>query len=119
MLSNFINPMQLSILRDTDNEEKDFFIAVTNNLTNIIDKMPVTYEQDGLGNKAVAHLHYFTGNCDAYITEKDICSEQLQAFGYINIGNGYEAGYISLVELLANGFELDFHFTPKQIQNLI
>ena len=82
----------------------------------IIDTMPKTYEQDGLGDQAIASLHYFLGGCDWYITEKDAEAPdslgQHQAFGWADLGGGGELGYISLVELLANGAELDFHFRP-------
>lgn len=32
--------------------------------------MPKTYETDGQGGAAIAHLHYFSGGGDWYITEK-------------------------------------------------
>jgi hypothetical protein len=34
--------------------------------------MPQTGETDGQGDKAVAHLHYFMGQFDFWITERDI-----------------------------------------------
>lgn len=84
--------------------------------------MPKTYEQDGKGLKAIAYLHYFTGNADWYITEKDMSDPdepgQLQAFGLANLGYGGELGYISIVELLKRGAELDYHFEPCPLDEI-
>jgi hypothetical protein len=77
--------------------------------------MPKTYETDGQGDEAIAHLHYFTSGFDWYITERDMEEEQLQAFGLACV-HETELGYISIVELLRNGAELDLHFMPKAIK---
>lgn len=64
--------------------------------------MPKTYEQDGKGDQATAHLHYFLNGSDWYITEKDMDGGIQQAYGYA-ILNGddecAEVGYISIEEL--------------------
>lgn len=80
--------------------------------------MPKSYEQDGKGNQAVAYLHYFTPSADFYITEKDMEAGQHQAFGLANLGSGAELGYISLVEILEAGAELDLHFTPRTLEQI-
>ena len=83
--------------------------------------MPQTYEQDGMGEQAIAHLHYFTSGCDWYITERDSDPDgegQIQAFGSANLGYGPELGYISIKELLENGAELDLYFTPCTLSSL-
>ncbi|MBL0011067.1 MAG: DUF2958 domain-containing protein [Nitrosomonas sp.] len=77
--------------------------------------MPKTYGQDGMGDKAIAYLHYFSGGSDWYITEKDMEDEQLQAFGLANLGQGGELGYISIQELIDAGVEIDLYWTPKTI----
>ena len=90
-------------------------------LANQIEAMPKTYEQDGRGDEAIAHLHYFNGGSDWYITEKDINGGVLQAYGYA-ILNGddemAESGYISIEELTRNGVELDLHFTPCRLAEI-
>lgn len=68
----------------------------------LIRTMPQTYEQDGAGVDAIAHLHYFLNGFDWYITERDMEREQLQAFGLACMGEE-EIGYISIVELIQNG----------------
>jgi hypothetical protein len=97
-------------------EEKQFFYDKLVEMAQIINTMPVTYEQDGKGNQAIAYLHYFRGNQDWYITERDIGAhgdfEQRQAFGLADLGYGAELGYISIVDLCTVGIELDMHFTP-------
>jgi hypothetical protein len=101
-------------------EERQFFADKLDEYTTRFDKMPATYAQEGLGEDAVAHLHYFTGSADWWITEKDSDQDgagQQQAFGLADLfQDGGELGYISLVELLANGAELDIHWTPKPLR---
>ena len=118
MLDNFINSQQLEILNNTKNEEREYFVAITNNLTNIINKMPKTKETEEEKDPLI-QLHYFTGNMDWMIIEKSTEDVQFDAYGYANLGYGYEAGYINIQELIENGVELDFHFEPKPISSLI
>ena len=80
--------------------------------------MPRGYEQDGKGDSAIAYLHYFTGSCDWYITERDTTDEQHQAFGLADLGYGPELGYISVQELIENGAELDLYFEPKPLKEI-
>jgi hypothetical protein len=87
--------------------------------------MPATYGQDGKGDQAVVYLHYFIGGCDWWITERDAGSPddppdtgQAQAFGLVDLGMGPELGYISLVEVLTAGAELDFHWQPKTLAEI-
>jgi hypothetical protein len=75
-----------------------------------IASMPVTYAQDGVDDP-IATLRYFLGSATWIITEKDSEAEQLQAFGWADLGEP-ELGYISLVEILEAGAELDLHFEP-------
>lgn len=74
-----------------------------------------TYEQEGKGDRAIIYLHYFIGNCNWYITEKDSAENQLQAFGLADLGYGPEYGYISIKELLENGAELDLYYKPRTV----
>lgn len=103
-------------------EESKYFADKFFEMAKRINEMPITYEQDGKGDQAIAYLHYFGGAMDFYITEKDAGSEdepgQHQAFGLANHGHGAELGYISIVELIANGIELDLHFTPCKLAEL-
>jgi hypothetical protein len=84
--------------------------------------MPVTYATDGQGDDATVHLHYFTGGCDWYITEKDAGTPdepgQRQAFGLANLGYGGELGYISIAELIANGAELDLYWRAVPLRTV-
>ncbi|HVM50955.1 MAG TPA: hypothetical protein VMU04_23205 [Candidatus Acidoferrum sp.] len=120
-LGQFIGPVQrrclLALFRG---EEQEWFFDKVLELHQRITSMPRTYEQDGKGDQAVAYLHYFAGGqANAYITERDREPEQHQAFGLADLfGDGGELGYISLVEWLANGAELDFHFTPCTLGEL-
>ena len=85
-------------------------------LGKLFETMPKTYEQDGFGDQAVVHLHYFLGRMNWYITERDIEDEQLQAFGLADLGQGGELGYICIQELIENGVELDLHWTPISLK---
>ena len=99
-------------------EEAAYFMAKIAEYGKRVKEMPETYEQDGLGDKALVHLHYFTASCDWYITEKDSDPDgegQIQAFGAADLGHGGELGYISIKELIQHGAELDLHWTPKTL----
>ena len=87
-------------------------------LANIVKTMPVAYATDGQGNQAIVHLHYFTAGADWYITERDCETEQLQAFGKTDLGYGGELGYISLVEILECGAELDLYWQPRKLSEI-
>jgi hypothetical protein len=115
-LRGFISNQQLSAIETAcRGEERQFFYDKLVEMAGIVATMPKTYEQDGLGNKAVAYLHYFQGGADWYITEKDSEPEQWQAFGLADLGYGGELGYISIVELLENNVEVDLHFNPRPL----
>jgi Protein of unknown function (DUF2958) len=117
-LTQFIGPSQRRcVLAGFRCEEAEFFFDKILELHALITAMPKTYEQDGLGDQAIVTLHYFAGGqANWYIIEKDQETEQLQAFGLADLfGDGGELGYISLVELLACGAELDFHFPPRTL----
>lgn len=116
VLRPFMSVSQMKAVSDSmRGEEKQFFIDKMVEMAGIIGAMPETYGQDGKGDDAIAYLHYFMGGMDWYITEKDMEAEQLQAFGLADLGHGGELGYISIVELVGSGAELDFHFQQKTI----
>ena len=114
----FIGPGQLRTLRGFARGEEKEWIDKLCDLAILVDGMPKTYEQDGKGENALVSLHYFLGNMDWYITEKDMEPEQNQAFGLADLGYGAELGYISIIELLENGVELDLHFKPRTLGEL-
>lgn len=106
-------------------EEGQFFKDKMVELAGIAETMPKTYGQDGMGDNAVAYLHYFRGGSDWYITERDRGSPEdtpedrdSQCFGFVVLNgdvDNAELGYISIPELTGLGVELDFHWTPKTI----
>lgn len=119
ILKGFIGTSQtLALAECLKGEEKAYFATVLGEFAERIENMPKSYETDGQGQNAVAYLHYFTGGCDWYITEKDMETEQLQAFGTANLGYGAELGYINIVEIVKAGAELDLHFAPQPLKNL-
>ena len=101
-----------SLLRRS--EEKAFFIEAVDYIYSICNVMPKMLEQDGKGENAIAYLHYFTSNCDFYITEKEVGEEGTLAFGLVS-SSDCELGYISIAELVHVGAEIDLHFTPKRL----
>lgn len=118
-LTHFIGRAQRAYLREViqNSEEGDYFAKLLIEWDEKIKAMPATREGD-----TTAHLHYFMGNTDAWITEKDIGDgtddkRQHQAFGKISLNGDYpELGYISIFELIGNGVELDLYWTPKSIE---
>ncbi len=82
-----------------------------------------SFDTDGQGDQAIAHLHYFSGGGDWYITEKDREGEVEQAFGYAILHGDLinaEYGYIPITELVDTGVgaELDFHFKPTPMAQI-
>ena len=103
-------------------EEGLYFQEVLIALISQIAEMPQTGDTDGQGDAAIAHLHYFMGHFDFWITERDVGygsadAQQHQAFGFVNLGDpdNVELGYISLPELFASNAELDLHWSPKTL----
>ena len=125
-LSRFIGPEQRRALRGfCRGEEGDYFRTMLKTLADSIAAMPVTYQQDGKGDEAVVHLHYFSPSSDWWITERDAGSpddaepgRQDQAFGFTRLNQdteNAELGYISIAELLRCRVELDLYWTPKPL----
>ena len=102
---------QILIQNLTTSEEAETFADIILTLAERVKAMPQPYETDGQGKIATAQLHYFVGSYDAYIVEKDTAKKEIQAFGCASFGYGFEAGYISVDELLELA-ELDLFFTP-------
>lgn len=108
-----------SVVECLRTEERQFFIEKLEELAQQVTTMPKTYEQDGKGDQAIVHLHYFKGSADWYITERDQERAQFQAFGLADLfGDGGELGYINIVELIRNGVELDMYFTPCTLESI-
>lgn len=117
LVYSFMNNAQKQIVKNSDE-----FDDIINELGETITNMPSTGETDGQGKDAIAYLHYFKGGSDWYITEKDSEKKQLQAFGYVVLNGDYqfaEFGYISIEELKQMGVELDFHWKPKSIREIL
>ncbi len=111
------NAQRRAVIAGMRGEESAYFHTTIGDLASRVAAMPKTYEQDGVADPIVS-LHYFTGNADWYITEKDIDHDgagQVQAYGYADLGFGGEMGYISIGEIVRHGAELDFHFTPRPL----
>ena len=121
-LRPFISKNQLSVIGSLcRGEEGQFFKDKLVEMAEIVSTMPVTYGQDGLGDQAIAYLHYFRSGMDFYITEKDSDPDgegQTQAYGSASLGYGAELGYISIKELTENNIELDLYFHPVTLAAL-
>jgi hypothetical protein len=116
ILKDFMSAGQLDtmVTLSRESEEAEYFDDKIDEFAKRVSEMPKTYETDGQGDDALVVLHYFYGSWDWYITEKDMENEQHQAFG-LTAGDFTELGYISIKELIANGVELDIHWTPKKL----
>ena len=110
----FLSRMQFfTMVELCQGEDGNHFLKTFIDLAQCIDTMPKTYEQDGLGEKALAHLHYFMGASDWFILEKDMEGGTEQAFGYAILNGDVqcaELGYISIEEITRCGAELDLYF---------
>ncbi len=118
IIAPFISSAQAwSLVQGCQGEEGGFFKEKIAELAQTIEAMPESYETDGQGDQAVAHLHYFAGSWDWYIVEKDAGLDgvdQRQAFG-LAAGHELEMGYIDIMEITRAGAELDLHWTPRSI----
>jgi hypothetical protein len=121
-LQHFVNRQQLAVMHlNCRGEEGPFFRALLAETRLKIESMPKTYETDGQGEKALAHLHYFNPSSDWYITERDCETEQEQAFGLACLNGDWqnaEVGYINIEELIRHQVELDLYWRPKTIGEL-
>lgn len=114
-LKRFVGQHQMgALLEGLAGEEADYFRERISRYSERIQTMPKVYEQDGKDDP-IAYLHYFLGGADIYITERDASDEQLQAFGWCDLGYGGEFGYINIEELTRHRFELDLHFEPRPL----
>lgn len=113
-LDNLIGRRQLAVITaNCHGEEREWFRAKLVEIANTFATMHKVYDQDGKGQDAIVHLHYFTASGDWWITERDRNeSVQHQAFGAADLGGGPELGYISIAEIIAHGAELDLHWQP-------
>mgnify|MGYP001824991215 CR=1 FL=1 len=116
-LKAFVNPQQMDVWASgLRTEEREFFFEKLEEFSERVQTMHKTYEQDGKGDDAIVHLHYFNAGSDFYITEKDRYDEQHQAFGLVSLNGGSpELGYVSIEELKSMGVELDLYWTPKKL----
>lgn len=119
-LHMYIGTSQMQALLDgIFGEEGEFLLLKIMALAQIIRDMPKTYETTGQGDAAVCSLHYFFRGCDWYIIEKDVETEENQAFGLCRLGHGEpEFGYISLPEILSAGAEIDLYFEPTPVATI-
>jgi hypothetical protein len=113
----FIGANQIAVMVEAcRGEEGEFFREQFFELADLFESMPRTYWTDGQGDAATVHLHYFIGASDFFIIERDIDHAQEQAFGLADLyGDGGELGYVSILELIRNGVELDLHWTPRTL----
>lgn len=96
---------------------------ILSELSDIINKMPKTYQTTKIDtDEKIVYLHYFFGDSDWFIVEKDKEPEQYQAYGYAILNGDYqnaEWGYIDIEALKAtNKVELDFFFEPIKFGEL-
>ena len=117
--NNLVGKEQLNVFRYLmQSDEGSFFNETINELMEIANEMPRTYEtKDIAENNKIAHLHYFKGGFDFYMVEMDALPELSKCFGFIK-GHETEWDYISLPDILKAGVELDLHWTPKSIAEI-
>lgn len=132
-LIHFIGSLQRDTLVGllSESDEREYFADLVLELRDTITQMPATYDQSKLGDDAVAHLHYFLGSADVWITERDrgeadakaaLNEPQHQAFGLTSLygtPEDAERGYVSLPEILNCGFELDLNWRPKTLRRIL
>jgi hypothetical protein len=124
ILATLTGPLQrTTLLRFLKGKEGEHYENALANVSRVWDAMPKTYETEGQGRAAVAHLHFFVGGCDWWIVEKDSDTDgvgQIQATGIADLGLGCrEMGYISIPEILDCGAELDLYYQPATVGEIM
>ena len=128
VMQHFINRHQAQAINAAmRGEERAHFARKIAELQAIVDAMPVTYETEAAGiADPVCSLHYFRGSVDVWLTELDkgapgdtIAEYQCQAFGLTDLGYGPELGYVCLPEILSAGLEIDLHWTPQTVSQIL
>jgi hypothetical protein len=119
----FMSELQWSVLKNycTDHEEGEHFRRVVCALAKRIEETPITFEQDGRSDTAVAYLHYFKGASDWYVIERPALGSIHQAFGYTVVNGEFEKGelaYFNISELIAQRVELDLHFSSMTLDSV-
>jgi Protein of unknown function (DUF2958) len=116
----FLSKRQQAVITEQlEGEEREHFVQLMTDLATKIIQMPETYDQEHLGEEAIAHLHYFIGGCDWWITEKDKLGGVRQAFGMASLNHcDPELGYIGIQEITSLDAELDLHWTPKTLTQI-
>ncbi len=124
-LKDFIGEDQLNILSELlTGEEGDYFKEKLAEIKETIESMPGPYGTEGQGVRMKAFLHYFAGASDWYIFEKDNVENepQLQAFGFACVNGdeqNAELGYINISEIIACNVELDLHYQPETLEEIL
>lgn len=87
--------------------------------------LPDTYETDGHKLKPIG-IKLFGGPATIYVVEKDISAgkkidgqvqRNSQCFGYVDIGQGGEWGYIDFDTYIEVGLEMDLYFENRYMDN--
>lgn len=103
-----------------NSEEGDFFVKTLEDLSGTLSSMPEIYQQDG---EPTAYLHYFHGNSHWFIMEIGQPREgEYPSFGYAVLNGDTtfaESGYIDINELRQVGAEIDFHFEPTSLDDVV
>ena len=105
ILSKFVPNQQLKVMVDgfRHSEESEYFGEKLEEYATRVQSMHKTYEQDGKGDA---------------ILSPDYGKEHGRD-GYVDLGQGGELGYVSIVELLQiGGVELDLHWEPKPLKEV-
>lgn len=124
LLTAFVGRSQaLATISFLGGEDGAGYVDTLAELTKVIKAMPLSTGRD---RDKVAYLHYFKDGMDYYITAKDSVVEgdtpeqlQSQAYGYACPFAEGEMGYISIRELITHGVELDYHWTPRPLAEVV
>ncbi len=95
------------------------YIDTLEELGKTLQKTPKIYAQDGKGYDAIVYAHYFFGDTDVFVTERD--GDEL--FAYTILNGDYEMselGYQSLSEIKNIAFfQLDFFWEEKTLREAL
>ena len=101
-------------------EEGGYYADKAVELRALIESVPALYHYEDSGEPAMARLHYFRGGTDFYLAETEGASGASYGFGVL--GGDYlnaELGYSRAIDLASVGLELDFHYKPEPLADIV
>ena len=120
-LAPYLSRSQIAAMRaGVGGAEGSYFQQLFLALVDQVEALPPLYHYETLGDVAMTGLHYFRGGSDVYVSESE--GPHGVSYGFSCMNGDYqmaELGYVFIHELAAAGFELDLHYAPEPLADVV